>query len=145
MTLGEEMKIMRTPMAGLTGLVALSLGCGTGRSAPSEPAPQPGSEQAARGARGQTQVQIDNQNFNDMDIYLIDAGTRVYLGSVTGLSKGSLTIPLGASRSSFQVRLLADPIGAFPPIRMPSVLVGPGQNVYWTIGSSPGNSFASAD
>jgi hypothetical protein len=139
------MQVMRTLMAGLIGLVAMSLGCGTGRPSLSAPAPQPGSEQAARGDRGQIRVQIDNQNFNDMDIYLIDAGTRVYLGSVNGLSKASLPIPRGASRTDFQVRLLADPIGAGYTIRTPNVLVGPGQNVYWTIGSSPGNSFASAD
>jgi hypothetical protein len=136
---------MRTAMAGLTGLVVLSLGCGAGRSAPSETAPQRGSGQAVRAVRGPTRVQIDNQNFNQMDVYLMDAGTRVYLGSVNGLSKASLPIPRGASRSSFQVRLLADPIGASYTIGTPSLLVGPGQNIYWRIGSSPGNSFASAD
>ena len=136
---------MRTVMVGLTGLVALSLGCGTGRSSTSEPAPQSGSGPAAQGARGQIQVQVDNQNFNDMNVYLIDAGTRVYLGLVSGLSKGSLVIPPGSGRSSHQVRLSADPIGGSSPIRTPSLLVGPGQNVYWTIGSSPANSFASTD
>jgi hypothetical protein len=135
------MQVMRTLMAGLTGLAALSLGCGTGRSAPSEPAPQ----SATQAARGETRVQIDNENFNDMNIYLIDAGTRVFLGSVNGLSKGELPIPRGASSSSFRVRLLADPIGGSTVITTPSLTVGPGQNVYWTIGASPSNSFASAD
>ena len=136
---------MRALMAGLTGLVALSLGCSSGRAAPSQPAPQEASGQAASEDRGETRVQVDNQNFNDMDIYLLDAGTRVYLGSVNGLSKGTLTIPRGATGSSFQVKLLADPIGASAPIRTGSILVGPGQNVYWTIGASAANSFASAD
>jgi hypothetical protein len=133
---------MRRLMAGLTGLMALSLGCGTGRPAPSAPAPLVGSEQ---GAQGQIRVQVDNQNFNDMSIYLIDAGTRIYLGSVNGLTKSSLTIPRGAGRSSLQVRLLADPIGASSSISTGSLLVGPGQNVYWTIGASRASSFASAD
>lgn len=135
---------MRTLLTGLTGLMVLSLGCGTGRASPSEPAPRSGPEQTKEAQR-ETRVQIDNQNFNDMNIYLIDSGTRVFLGSVDGLSKGSLSIPRGANPSSFQVRLLADPIGGSSPITTPSLLVGPGQNVYWTIGSSPSSSFASAD
>jgi hypothetical protein len=123
----------------LAGLAALSLGCGAGRAAPSEPAPQ----RATQAARGDTPVQIDNENFNDMNIYLIDAGTRVFLGSVDGLSKGWLMIPRGASSSTFRVRLLADPIGGSQVITTPSLTVPPGQNVYWTIGASPSNSFAS--
>ena len=136
---------MRTLLAGLIGLTALSLGCGTGRAAPSEPAPRQDSEQAGKAARGETVVQIDNQNFNDMNIYLIDAGNRVFLGEVNGLTTGELAIPRVASPSSLQIRLLADPIGSSTPIATPSLTVGPGQTVYWTIGSSLSNSFASAD
>jgi hypothetical protein len=135
---------MRTLLAGLTGLMALSLGCGTGRTSP-EPTPRPDSEQATKEPRNETVVQIDNQNFNDMNIYLIDAGTRVFLGEVNGLTTGELAIPRAASPSSLQVRLLADPIGSSIPITTPSLTVGPGQTVYWTIGSNPSNSFASAD
>ena len=136
---------MRTLLAGLTGLMALSLGCGTGRTSPSEPTPRQDSGQASREARGEVVVQIDNQNFNDMNIYFIDAGTRVFLGEVNGLTTGELAIPRAASPSSLQVRLLADPIGSSTPIATPSLTVGPGQTVYWTIGSNPSNSFASAD
>ncbi|HEY7479984.1 MAG TPA: hypothetical protein VH680_05675 [Gemmatimonadales bacterium] len=126
---------MRTLMAGLAGLAALSLGCSSGRSAPSEPAPKPGAEQ--------TRVKIDNQNYSDMNIYLIDSGTRLYLGSANGLSSTTLTIPRGMARPGYEVRLLADPIGGSPAIRTPGLVVGPGQSVYWTIGSTPDGSFAS--
>jgi hypothetical protein len=133
---------MRTLMAGLTGLAALSLGCGAGRSASSEPAPEQSSRQVEP-ARRETPVQIDNQNFSDMNIFLIDAGVPVFIGTANGLSKTSLMIPRGAGRG-FQVRLLADPIGSSSKIRTPTLIVGPGQQVYWTIGSSPDHSFASA-
>ena len=135
---------MRTLMAGVTGLVALSLGCGAGRSSPSEPTPQAGPGQTAPAGRGQTNVVIDNENFNDMDIYVIDAGTRVYLGAVTGLSRITLVVPRGASRSQSRVLLLADPIGGLGPITTPDLIVGPGQTVYWTLGLTPAASFASA-
>jgi hypothetical protein len=139
------MQAMRRLLAGLTGLAALTLGCGTGRSTPSEPTPQPASEQAAKESQAETVVQVDNQNFNDMNIYLIDEGARVFLGAVNGLSTGTLAIPRAAGSSGLRVRLLADPIGSSIPITTPSLSVGPGQTVYWTIGSTPANSFASAD
>jgi len=139
------MQAMRRLLAGLTGLTALALGCDSGRVTPSEPTPQPASEQEVKAPSGETVVQIDNQNFNDMNIYLLDDGNRVFLGAVNGLSTGTLAIPRAAGSSSFRVRLLADPIGSSIPITTPSLSVGPGQTVYWTIGSTASNSFASAD
>ena len=135
----------RRLLAGLTGLTALALGCDSGRATPSEPTPQPAAEQEAKVPSGETVVQIDNQNFNDMNIYLLDEGNRVFLGAVNGLSTGTLAIPRAAGSSSFRVRLLADPIGSSIPITTPSLNVGPGQTVYWTIGTTASNSFASAD
>ena len=136
---------MWTVRMGLVGLVALSAACGASRS-PASPAPKPSTASAAtaESGRSKTRVEIDNQNFNVMNIYLINQGTRMLLGSANGLSKTTLQIPDGVVRSSWQVRLLADPIGGTSPIRTPSLLVAPGQNVYWTIGSDPANSFASA-
>jgi hypothetical protein len=89
-------------------------------------------------------VEIDNQNFNDMKIYLVDAGSRVYIGIAPGLSRASLAVPRGASRSSIQLRLLADPIGGESAITTENLFVAPGQNVFWAIGSFPTNSFVSA-
>jgi len=69
---------MRRLLAGLTGLTVLALGCDSGRVTPSEPTPQPASEQEGKAPSGETVVQIDNQNFNDMNIYLLDEGNRVF-------------------------------------------------------------------
>jgi hypothetical protein len=137
---------MRTMQAGLIAIVALSFGCSAGQSSPSSPAPQkgPAPAEAAASERGKTRVEIDNQNFSDMNIYLVDDGVRVLLGSAAGLSKTMLLIPDGATGGSWQVRLLADPIGGSSPIRTPELTVPPGQNVYWTIGADPASSFASA-
>jgi hypothetical protein len=137
---------MWTVKAGLIGLVALSLGCSAGRSSPSSPAPEagPAPAKAAASERSETRVDIDNQNFSDMNIYLVNEGTRFFLGSATGLSKTTLLIPAGATAGRWQVRLLADPIGGSSPIRTPALTVPPGQNVYWTIGADAASSFASA-
>ena len=85
---------MRRLLAGLTGLTALALGCDSGRATPSEPTPQLASHQEVKAPSGETVVQIDNQNFNDMNIYLLDEGPRVFLGAVNGLSTGTLAISL---------------------------------------------------
>jgi hypothetical protein len=137
---------MWTVKAGLIGLVALSLGCSAGRSSAPTPAPErnPALAETAASERGKTRVEIDNQNFSDMNIYVINGGVRVLLGSAAGLSRTTLQIPTGLTGGDWQVRLLADPIGGSTPIRTPELTVPPGQNVYWTIGADPASSFASA-
>jgi hypothetical protein len=78
-----------------------------------------------------------------MNIYLVRQRTRLLLGSATGLSRTTLPIPAGAMAGGWRLSLQADPIGGAFPIRTPSLLVAPGQQVYWTIGSDPSGSFAS--
>jgi hypothetical protein len=139
-----EMQLMWTVRVGLIALVALSAGCSAGRSSPGSPTPKPGTApaEAAESGPSKTRVEIDNQNFSDMDVYLIDRGTHLFLGSAAGLSKTTLLIP--SLRSTWEVRLLAEPIGGSAPIRTPALMVAPNQNVYWTIGANAASSFASA-
>ena len=56
----------------------------------------------------------------------------------------ALSLPAGSRRANWRVRLPADPIGGSAAIRAPALLVAPGQNVYWTIGSDNASSYASA-
>ena len=130
----------------LIGLAVLTAGCGAAGSTPQSPTPDTGgpSADANQAQRGKTRVEIDNQNFSDMNVYLIGQGTRLLLGSATGLSKTTLLIPQGNLGGEWRVRLQADPIGGSAPIRTPTLLVPPGQSVYWTIGANPADSFASA-
>ena len=125
---------MRGVRAGLAGLAILVAACSSGRSAPGSPAP----------ASGRTAVEIDNQNISDMSVYLLDRGARVYLGQAGGLAKTTLTIPSTIVRSTWEVRLLAEPIGGLSAFRTPRLMVPPGQSVYWNIGSTPGTSSATA-
>jgi hypothetical protein len=122
--------------AGMIGLLTLLAACGASRSPAAEPAPQ--------SDRVSIPVQIDNQNFSDMNIYLISTGQRWLLGQSSGLSKATLTIPAGVVTATNRVRLLADPIGGSGRITTPLLIVPPGQRVYWTIGSDPATSTASA-
>jgi hypothetical protein len=98
---------------------------------------------SARDSTG-LQVQIDNQNISDMSIYLVRSGTRWLLGQAGGLSKTTLTIPQSMTPPDLRVRLIAEPIGGSRPITTPVLIVPAGQSVYWSIGSDPATSTASA-
>jgi len=74
---------------------------------------------ASRGRRGPevgvpptTSVQVENQAFADMTVYVLEGGRRVRLGTVPGISTRTFEIPerllFGVSSLRFQV----DPIGS---------------------------------
>jgi hypothetical protein len=136
----EEELLMMAWKAGLAGLLGLSVACAASRPPATSPSPQPVTASADSEAR--IRVQIDNQNYSDMDIYLVDRGTRLLLGSASGLTKTTLLLP-ASSGGDGRVQLQADPIGAVAPIRTPQLLVAPGQQVYWTIGADRADSYAS--
>ena len=76
-----------------------------------------GCAQATQGARSggeqeQAVVQVSNQNWNDMTIYVLQGnGSRHRLGSVTSFTKRTFKLPRYITASS-EIRLLADPIGS---------------------------------
>jgi hypothetical protein len=129
--------------AGMAVLVMLAA-AGCASHAPDEAGPAPISRaDSARDSTG-LQVQIDNQNINDMSIYLLRSGSRFLVGQAAGLSKTTLTIPEGVTPTDLRVRLIAEPIGGSRPIATPVLIVPPGQRIYWSIGSDPASSTASA-
>jgi hypothetical protein len=118
--------------AGLIALLALLSACGASRS-PTASGPQP--------ASNDIRVQIDNQNFSDMEIYVLKNGQRLLVGQAGGLTRTTLTIR-NAVRGDGRVRLLAEPIGGVRPFTTPTLVVPSGQSIFWTIGSDPTTSTA---
>jgi hypothetical protein len=58
-----------------------------------------------------TVLEVDNRDFADMAIYVVNSGQRIRIGTVTGNTKAELTIPntlLGGTR---RLQFVADPIG----------------------------------
>jgi hypothetical protein len=107
----------------LLALALLAAGCGHARKpAPSPPAP-----------RGTTTVKVDNQNFLDMDIYVLSDGARFRLGMVRGLSTETFTIPDDIVRISPQVRFELHPIGGRANPRTETITVMPGDHLALTI------------
>jgi len=108
----------------LLALALLSLGCqhrGAGASQDSlEPRPQ-------------TTVKVENQNFLDMDVYILRESQRIRLGMVGGHSTQVFPIPDDIVRSSPQVRFELHPIGGRANPRSESITVMPGDQVVLTI------------
>jgi hypothetical protein len=119
--------------AGLIVLLGLSSACGASRSTPTS-SPEPSSDEIL--------VQIDNQNFSDMEIYVVKNGQRLLVGQAGGLTKTTLKIK-DAIRGDGRVKLLAEPTGGARPITTPTLIVPRGQSIFWTIGSDLATSTAS--
>jgi hypothetical protein len=89
------------------------------------------------------QVVIDNQNFNDMNVYFVKAGSRILIGRAASMKTSTLTIPSAVTPADLRVALVAVPPGGSRPITAPSTIVPAGQRLYWTIGSDPSMSTVS--
>ena len=135
---------MHTTRALLTATLLLTAaGCAHSPAPAASPSPITDGNDSTRPSRALA-VQVDNQNFSDMNVYLVSGGTRWLVGNVAGLTKATLTIPAGVVPADQRVRLRAQPIGAPGSISTPTLIVPPGEQVYWTIGSDPAMSTASA-
>lgn len=80
-----------------------------------------------------TVVQVDNQGFADMTVYVLRNSQRVRLGTATGNSKSSFTIPTSVVRGLETLRFIADPIGGRRNSVSEEITVAPGDTVSLTI------------
>lgn len=135
---------MRDLRAGISVmLMVAAVGCAASNTSSDAAGPAPAERADSMRASTGIEVQIDNQNFNDMNIYLLKGGARSLIGRATGLQKSTLTIPASLAPADLRVRLLADPTGASRAVTTPVLIVPAGQRIYWTIGSDPSMSTTS--
>jgi hypothetical protein len=141
----DQDEIMHTFQASLTASLLLLTAACAGAPAPAA-TPSPVTSARADSARASRAipVQVDNQNFSDMNVYLVTHGSRWLVGNVGGLTRTTLTVPASLAPADLRVRLIARAIGGGGGTTTPTLIVAPGQQVYWTIGSDPAMSTASA-
>jgi hypothetical protein len=77
-------------------------------------------------------VEIQNQNWSDITIYLMTGGLPQRLGMVTALSNGSFAFPSQRLYTGGSVRLRALPV-AGNAFTSEAILVQPGQAITWTV------------
>lgn len=80
-----------------------------------------------------TVLQVDNQGFQDMDVYAVRLGQRVRLGIATGIHKTNFTIPSTLLSGLTPMRFVADPIGGSRASVSQEITVAPGDTVLMTI------------
>lgn len=83
----------------------------------------------------QITVQVQNNNFQDVDVYAITQGMTWRLGTVAGLEETTFTLPRGMAVSDAELRLAFAPIAGWNYWVSPPVLVSPGDRLTSQIGS----------
>lgn len=78
-------------------------------------------------------VQVTNNNWADMNVYMLRAGMRVRLGTVTTMGSRRFQVPKSMMSASGEVRLIADPIGSRGQFTTAPVQFWPGQTVDFKI------------
>lgn len=63
------------------------------------------------GTEPKTVLEVDNQSFNDMNIYVVNGGQRIRLGRAIGKVRTDLTIPRGVLTFARELQFEADPAG----------------------------------
>lgn len=115
---------MRTPKT-LAAAVAALLAMGA--CAPA--AQQPDGPSAAPTST----VRVTNNNWADMNVFVVRNGMRVRLGTVTSLNTTTFRVPSAATRGVTQVRIVADPIGSSRGYVSEVLQLYPGQQVAMTV------------
>ena len=84
----------------------------------------------ARPARGPATLEVENQNFLDMTVYVVEGGARQRLGEPAATPRPPLTIPEQLIRGGASpLRFLADPIGGEGLPVTEEIVVEPGDAV----------------
>ncbi len=104
------------PRLALLALLAMAAACGGHRAGTVDP-------QAA------AMLEVENQSFYDVTIYIVRSGLRTRLGTVQGSSAGVFEIPRTFVNPGLPIRFLADPIGPTPTPYSQEIPVWPGDTI----------------
>ncbi len=114
-----------------SALCATVLACRSGNSfQPSGPAPS-----------GSVTLRVQNNNYADMDLYVVSEGLATRIGTVNGLGKDTFTLDPSFFPSG-DLRIIGVPIGGNGRASSGALIVAPGQSIDFTIGAVPRQSMA---
>jgi hypothetical protein len=81
-------------------------------------------------------LKVENNNWMDVDVYLVRNGEPFPLGTVSGPGEGHLVLPSLATTPGAQVQILVLPIGGADDYLSPTLLVNPGDVLHLTVENS---------
>lgn len=102
-------------------LSGAAIACGSGGRAV-----RPGSEVV-------TTLEVDNQNFTDMTVYLVNGGQRIRLGRATGKTRATMRLPRGSLTFPRELQFMAEPAGSGGASSTSRIWVTPGDRVMLVI------------
>lgn len=111
---------MRAPHAPLALAIIAAAACHHGAVAPVNP-------------QAEVAVNVDNQNFLDMNVFLIRGGQRIRLGTVPGLSTRILMVRPDLIGYGTEVQFEVHPIGGRANPITETISVRPGDVIHLTI------------
>jgi hypothetical protein len=74
-------------------------------------------------------VRVENRNWLDMNVYVVQGSSRIRLGMVTSMNTQTFRVPGMMLRNPTALRLLADPIGGRNGYVSHELMVRPGEQV----------------
>lgn len=80
-----------------------------------------------------TTIDVENQGFNDMNVYVVTGGARIRLGMAPGNRTTTLTIPAYLVSTTTYLRFVADPIGGDRTPVTEEIDVSPGDELVMII------------
>ena len=111
---------MRPPVLGLLLLVGLCAACHRSAASPINP-------------RAEVALTVENQNFLDMDVFIVRGTQRIRLGMVPGVSSRILMVRPELIGYGTEVRFEVHPIGGRANPITETVTVRPGDVIHLTI------------
>ena len=78
-------------------------------------------------------AEIDNGLTQDVGVYAVQGSSKFRVGTVTSLSRTTLTIPASLIGASQELRLRAEPLGSRTPYTTQALLISAGSRIEWTI------------
>src|ERR1041384_5193273 len=91
---------------------------------------------ASRAETAPATVRVANYNWMDVNVYAVQGGTRVRLGSGTSMSNGTFQLPSRFLLQSTSVRLMVDPVGSTEGYMTDGILVHGGQQISFNVQNS---------
>lgn len=101
----------------------------------------PATEQAQLNSpERETTLVVENNNWQDMTIYVLSGTQRSRVGSVSSMTTARFKLSSGITGNYGQLRLLADPIGSNRTFSLPLINVVPGAQVQVRLENNIGTS-----
>jgi hypothetical protein len=92
-------------------------------------------ELALDGSEAPPVLTVQNDNFLDVNVYLVRGSSRFRIGTVSSAASKTFRLPKEGIAGAMPLRIMADPIGENRQYFTDPVVVGPGQRLELKVGS----------